>query len=72
MSFAWILSVPRPTPASAEALAELGASQTFETADEADAWFSEVWEDLSEEGVDAATLAEDGNPVRSPMSLAEG
>ncbi len=72
MSFAWILTVPHPTPASAEALAELGAGQTFETAEEADAWFSEVWDELAEEGVEAVTLAEDDAPVRDPMSLAEG
>lgn len=71
MSFSWILTVAHNSPAVAESLAELGAQQTFDSADEADAWFSEVWEDLAEEGVDAVTLAEDGNPVRPPMSLAE-
>ncbi|AFV89038.1 MAG: hypothetical protein SOH99_07140 [Acidipropionibacterium acidipropionici] len=72
MSFSWILTVPRPTPAGADALAELGASQTFDSAEEADAWLGEHFDELSFEGVDAVTLADDGTPVRDPMSLAEG
>lgn len=71
MSFSWLLTVTRNSPAVAEALAELGAQQTFESVGEADAWLSEVWEDLAEEGVEAITLTEDGEPVRPPMSLAE-
>ena len=72
MSFSWILSIPHPTPATAEALAELGAQQDFDSAEQADAWFSEVWENLADEGVEAVTLADDGHPVRPAMSLDEG
>lgn len=72
MSFSWILTVPHPTPAGADALAELGASRTFDSAEEADAWLGEHFDELSFEGVDAVTLASDGTPVRDPMSLAEG
>lgn len=71
MSFSWILTVPRPTPENAEALAGLGASQTFETSDEADSWLGERFDELSFEGVTAVTLAQDGRPVRAPMSLDE-
>lgn len=72
MSFSWILSVPSPTPAGADALAGLGASQSFDTAEDADAWLGEHFDELSFEGVDAVTLAEDGTPVRDSMSLSEG
>ncbi|AXE39256.1 hypothetical protein [Acidipropionibacterium virtanenii] len=71
MSFAWILTVPHPSPAGTDALAELGASQSFDSAEEADAWLGEHFDELSFEGVDAVTLAEDGTPVRERMSLSE-
>lgn len=71
MSYSWILTVPHPNPESAQALADLGASQTFETSDEADSWLGERFDELSFEGVTAVTLAEDGQPVRDPMSLEE-
>lgn len=41
----------------------------FPTQAEAEAWFSETWEELAGAGVDAVVLHRDGQRVYGPMSL---
>ncbi|WP_130865009.1 hypothetical protein [Acidipropionibacterium timonense] len=72
MSFSWVLTQPHLSVAIAEDLAALGAGNTYDTREDAEAWLSSAWEDLAEIGVEAVTLLEDETPVYGPMSLAEG
>jgi hypothetical protein len=44
----------------------------FPTQTDAEAWLSESWEDLGDEGVDSVTLSCDGAVVYGPMSLQPG
>lgn len=44
-------------------------TSSFPTQADAEAWFAESWESLSEIGVSAVTLIRDGAVVYGPMSL---
>lgn len=41
----------------------------FPTQSDAESWLGEHWRELTEEGVDAVALYEDGREVYGPMSL---
>lgn len=49
---------------------EVGRSDLFDDQDEAEAWLTESWRDLLEEGVEAVELTE-GREVLYRMSLRE-
>lgn len=44
-------------------------SQDFPTRADAEAWLTESYEDLVDDGVEAVTLYSDADPVYGPMSL---
>lgn len=43
----------------------------FPTQSDAESWLGETWRELSESGVAAVTLCEDGRAVYGPMSLSD-
>ncbi len=45
------------------------AGGRFPTQADAEAWFSQMWEELGEQGVASVTLYRDGTAVYGPMSL---
>ncbi|MDO5711453.1 MAG: hypothetical protein Q4P32_06920 [Micrococcales bacterium] len=45
---------------------------SFPTQGEAEAWFSESWQELGDRGVASVTLRRDGEAVYGPMSLESG
>ncbi len=58
MSFHWVGEGTRPY-----------RSQDFPTRVDAEAWVTDAYVDLLEDGVSAITLYEDGSVVYGPMSL---
>ncbi|WP_296136114.1 hypothetical protein [uncultured Tessaracoccus sp.] len=52
-----------------DALAEQDLTPTFETRERAEAWLTEYYEELVEEGVTEVTLMEEDRVVYGPMSL---
>ncbi|WP_068398581.1 hypothetical protein [Kribbia dieselivorans] len=44
----------------------------FPSQSDAEAWFAESWQDLSDLGVESVTLRRDGEVVYGPMSLSAG
>jgi hypothetical protein len=49
-----------------------GPDETFDDQQEAESWFSDVWPELREAGVDAVVLLDGEETVYGPMSLQEG
>ncbi len=49
-----------------------GPDERFDDQQEAEAWFSDVWPDLREAGVDAVVLLDGDTEVYGPMSLQDG
>jgi hypothetical protein len=45
------------------------ASERFAAQPDAEAWFSDTWQELLEDGVEAATLLADETVIYGPMSL---
>ncbi len=67
-SFHWSLE-----DASGAALpGDAGRSADFPTQADAEAWFSETWEELADAGVAQATLLREGAVVYGPMPLSAG
>ncbi len=46
-----------------------GPDEDFDDQGEAEAWFSDLWPELREAGVDAVTLLDGDAEVYGPMSL---
>lgn len=49
-----------------------GPDEDFDDQPEAEAWFSDVWPELRESGVDAVVLLDGDTEVYGPMSLQDG
>lgn len=64
-TYTWALLDAGGEPVTGE---DLTTSQ-FPTQAEAEAWFSESWEELAQAGVAAVTLQRNGTDVYGPMSL---
>ena len=62
----WSYEDAAGAPMDATALGETA----FPTQSDAESWFGEVWQDLTDAGVAAVTLWRDGAKVYGPMSLA--
>ena len=58
--------------ASGAALPDAGTAAAFPTQADAEAYLSESWQDLADQGVGAVTLLRDDDPVYGPMSLEQG
>lgn len=56
----------------ASAAAIDGPDETFDDQQEAESWFSDVWPELREAGVDAVVLLDGADTVYGPMSLQDG
>ncbi|HSF98124.1 MAG TPA: hypothetical protein VLA55_05485 [Ornithinibacter sp.] len=56
--------------AAGSAMDAAGLGETaFPTQSDAESWFGEVWQDLTDAGVAAVTLWRDGEKAYGPMSL---
>jgi len=64
-AYRWVFLDAAGVPVTDESL----GSSVFPTQADAEAWFSESWEELSDAGVAAVTLQRDGTDVYGPMSL---
>lgn len=64
-AYRWVFLDTAGAPVSDEALGD----SVFPTQADAEAWFSESWEELAEAGVAAVTLQCNGTDVYGPMSL---
>lgn len=64
-AYRWVFLDAEGAPVSGETL----TTSSFPTQADAEAWFSESWEELAEAGVTAVTLQRDGTDVYGPMSL---
>ncbi|WP_300014008.1 hypothetical protein [Pseudonocardia sp.] len=49
-----------------------GPDERFDDQQEAESWFSDVWPELREAGVDAVVLLDGDEEVYGPMSLQDG
>ena len=64
-AWTWTYQDGQGNPVTGEEL----TSRAFPTQADAEAWFGETWQELSDAGVASVTLWRDGVAVYGPMSL---